>query len=82
MEIEAELKKWGSSMGIIIPKDVVEKEKLKEGEKIRLLINRPMDKKRMEQIKSDWEKIRKEASAKWKGPSVVEEIRDQRTKKW
>jgi antitoxin component of MazEF toxin-antitoxin module len=82
MEVETELKKWGSSLGIVIPKSVVEEGKMKEGQKIRVFISKPVDRKKAEQIKSDWEKLRKEVSAKWKGPSAVEEIRDQRTKKW
>lgn len=82
MEVVAETKRWGSSIGVIIPKDIVEKQKIKEGQKIRLFINKPVNKKKMEQIKSDWKKLRKEISSKWKGPSAVEEIKDQRTKKW
>jgi len=36
--IETRLKKWGNSFGIVIPMDVVEKRKLKEDEKISVLI--------------------------------------------
>ena len=36
MEIETETKKWGSSLGIIIPKKVVNKERIQEGQKIRI----------------------------------------------
>lgn len=32
MEVEA--KKWGSSLGIILPKDIVRKERIVEGQKI------------------------------------------------
>ncbi|MEK6912669.1 MAG: AbrB/MazE/SpoVT family DNA-binding domain-containing protein [Nanoarchaeota archaeon] len=32
MEVEA--KKWGSSLGIILPKDIVKKERIVEGQKI------------------------------------------------
>ena len=31
MEVEA--KKWGSSLGIILPKDIVKKERIVEGQK-------------------------------------------------
>ena len=37
MEIEAETRKWGNSLGIIIPKKIVEKENLKQRQKIRIL---------------------------------------------
>jgi len=33
-EIKTTVKKWGNSFGIIIPKDFIEKEKLKEGSQI------------------------------------------------
>jgi len=36
--IETRLKKWGNSFGIVIPMDVVEKRKLKEDDKISVLI--------------------------------------------
>lgn len=34
MEVEAIAKKWGSSIGFVIPKDVVEKEKIKPNNKV------------------------------------------------
>ncbi len=34
MEIEIQTKKWGSSLGIIIPKEIVRKERIEEGQKI------------------------------------------------
>ncbi|KKK80745.1 hypothetical protein LCGC14_2820420 [marine sediment metagenome] len=37
MEIETETRKWGSSLGIIIPKKIVEKENLKQKQKIKIL---------------------------------------------
>lgn len=43
MEVEVTVKKWGNSLAAILPKDLVEKEHLKENEKIRLLIVRPAD---------------------------------------
>jgi hypothetical protein len=30
----------------------------------------------------EWKSLGKKVSAKWKGPSAVEEIRDQREKRW
>ncbi len=80
-EIKTTAKKWGSSIGIIIPKEIVEKEKIKEGEKLDILIRKRVDLKKTKEAWRDMQKLSKEISKKWKGPSVVEEIRDQRTKK-
>ncbi len=35
---ETTTRKWGSSLGIIIPKDLVNKEKLKEDQHIKILL--------------------------------------------
>ena len=34
MSIEVTVKKWGNSMGIVLPREVVEKEKIKPNQKI------------------------------------------------
>ena len=36
MEIETKTKKWGSSIGIIIPKKIVREERIQEGQNIRI----------------------------------------------
>ena len=39
MEVcEPVLKSWGNSVGVIIPKDIVEKEKLEIGKRVKILI--------------------------------------------
>ena len=38
--VEAEVKKWGNSFAIIIPMDIIEREKMKEKQKVRLLLLR------------------------------------------
>ncbi len=44
-EAECTTKKWGSSIGIVIPSDVVQKENLRINEKIRIIIKKmPMAK--------------------------------------
>ena len=40
MEIKAKAKKWGSSLGIIIPKAVVEKRKIRENDEIVIEIKK------------------------------------------
>tara|TARA_Y100000310_G_C20679035_1_gene814795 strand:- start:1784 stop:2011 length:228 start_codon:yes stop_codon:yes gene_type:complete len=41
IEFESITRKWGNSVGIRLPKGVVEAAKIKEHEKIKLLIARP-----------------------------------------
>ena len=36
MEVETKTKKWGSSLGIIIPKEIVREERIQKGQKIRI----------------------------------------------
>ncbi len=36
MEVETRTKKWGSSLGIIIPKKIVREERIHEGQEIRI----------------------------------------------
>lgn len=38
---EARVKKWGSSMAVIIPKELARKEGIKLKEKVRLTVNKP-----------------------------------------
>ncbi len=40
IEVEAEARKWGNSLGIIIPNEVVEREGIREHEKVNLLLVR------------------------------------------
>lgn len=79
-EIETTTKKWGSSVGIVIPKEVLDKEKIKVGQKVHLFIRKPIDVKKSLEAWRRLQKLGKEASKKWEGPSAVEEIRQQRTK--
>ena len=43
MAIEVEIKKWGNSMGIILPKPFIEKENLKENKRILIKIIKKAD---------------------------------------
>ncbi len=38
LEAEVKLKKWGSSIGVVLPKQALEKEAFKEGETVRVLV--------------------------------------------
>lgn len=43
MECETITRKWGNSLGITLPKEVVEEENIKENEKITILILKKRD---------------------------------------
>ena len=43
MAIEVSVKKWGNSMGVILPKDIIRRENLKENEKILIDIVKKVD---------------------------------------
>ena len=43
MEIEVKAKKWGDSIGVIIPKEVVEQEKIKPNDKLNIIIAKKTD---------------------------------------
>lgn len=47
MQIKSKLKKWGNSYGIIVSKDIVEKEGLKEGEVVEISVRKTRDVKRL-----------------------------------
>ena len=36
--IDVRVKKWGNSFGVVIPKEVIEKEDIKEDEDVRLIV--------------------------------------------
>jgi len=43
MAIEVKIKKWGNSLGVILPKEIVDKEKFKENEKVMINIVKEAD---------------------------------------
>ena len=51
-------RKWGNSLGVIIPKETVEKERIKEDEKIRFMIlrNTRVLKESFGTLKGKWKK--------------------------
>lgn len=38
--VETEARKWGNSLGVVIPREIAEKEHIRESEKVKLLIIR------------------------------------------
>ena len=39
IEIKTRLRRWGNSLGVIVPQKVIESEKVKEGDEITLLVS-------------------------------------------
>jgi len=40
IELKTKLRRWGNSFGIVVPIGAVEKEKVKEGEEVTILLNK------------------------------------------
>ena len=40
IEVEAKVRKWGRSFGVVIPKEKIKEERIKENETIKLLIGK------------------------------------------
>jgi len=43
VQARSKLKRWGNSYGVVVPKDVVEKEGLKEGEVVEISVRKATD---------------------------------------
>lgn len=69
--VETEAKRWGNSLGVIIPKDIAEKEHIKESEKVKLLIIREGSKTLKETFGIAKGKIKKSTQ------QIKDEIRDE-----
>ncbi len=68
MQSKAKLKRWGNSYGVIVPKEIVEREGLKEGEEVEISLRKASDIRRLfgrypfkdlqfqkEEMRKDWE---------------------------
>lgn len=68
-EIECTAKKWGNSLGIIIPQDIVKEEHLVENEKIMIEIKKKHLAKEFFGLLSGWKRhtneIKKEMKIGW-----------------
>ncbi|MGI0088384.1 MAG: AbrB/MazE/SpoVT family DNA-binding domain-containing protein [Nitrosotalea sp.] len=47
MQAKSKLKRWGNSYGVIVPKDIIEKEGIKEGELVEISVRRTVDVRRL-----------------------------------
>lgn len=70
MKVQTILRKWGNSMGIVIPKDIIEKEKLREGEEVTVIIENKNDLNVIFGSLKDWkidsQKVKEELRKGWK----------------
>ena len=47
MQARSKIKRWGNSYGVIVPKEIVEKEGLKEGETVEISVRKTGDVNRL-----------------------------------
>jgi antitoxin component of MazEF toxin-antitoxin module len=43
MQTRSKLKRWGNSYGVVVPKEIVDKEGLKEGEIVEISVRKAVD---------------------------------------
>lgn len=67
-EIEAIARKWGDSIAVIIPKDVVKTKRIKPKEKLSITINKPID--------------LSDLFGKFKSSKTAQELKDESRKGW
>ena len=60
MEVTAKPKKWGNSIGIIIPKEVVDLEKIAEGDELIVHIEKKKDRERAKLMKEGYLEMKEE----------------------
>ncbi|MEK6873549.1 MAG: AbrB/MazE/SpoVT family DNA-binding domain-containing protein [Nanoarchaeota archaeon] len=70
MKVQTVLRKWGNSIGVVIPKKVIEKERLREGEEVFVIIESKNDLKEVFGSLKDWkidsQKLKDELRKGWK----------------
>ena len=70
VEVECAAKKWGSSIGIVIPKDIVDKECIEVDDRITVDIRKGVKAREVFGLLSDWKRptseIIKEARKGWR----------------
>lgn len=47
MQAKSKLKKWGNSYGVVVPKEIVEKEGLREGEIVEISVRKAAEVERL-----------------------------------
>ncbi|MCX6815804.1 MAG: AbrB/MazE/SpoVT family DNA-binding domain-containing protein [Candidatus Aenigmarchaeota archaeon] len=59
METEAKTKKWGNSIGIIIPKEIIDSKNIAVGDELILYIEKKKDKEKAKLMKEGYEEMNK-----------------------
>ena len=54
MKVQTVLRKWGNSIGVVIPKEIIEKEKLREGKEVFVMIESKNDLNEVFGSLKDW----------------------------
>ena len=68
-EVEVQTRKWGNSLGIVIPTKIIEEEKLQENQKVIVEIKRVIDLKKLRgfiKFKKSAQEIKDEMRSGWK----------------
>jgi len=71
MEIKAIAKRWGSSIGIVLPKLIVEENKIRENEEVIIEVKKPFF------VKELFGKY-----PQWKSKKTAQELKDEARKGW
>ena len=71
MEIKTIAKRWGSSIGIILPKSVVEENKIRENEEVIIEVKKPVF------VKELFGKY-----PEWKSKKTAQELKDEARRGW
>lgn len=66
IEIESYTRKWGNSLGIVIPKEIIEKENISENEKIVVRIKKKHKAEDFFGMLTDWKRPTDEIKKKMK----------------
>jgi len=69
MKLQTVLRKWGNSIGVVIPREIIEKERLREGEEVIIDIENKNDLKNIFGSLKDWrinsQKMKEELRRGW-----------------
>ena len=68
VEIETQTRKWGNSLGIVIPKNVIDKEHLHENQRVIIEIKKAVDITRLRglvKFKKSAQELKDEMRAGW-----------------
>ena len=69
MVIQSIIRKWGNSMGVVVPKDVLREKNLQEGEEVTIIIEKKRSIKELfgslKSLKVDSQKLKDELRKEW-----------------